>query len=179
MHSARPPASSRLGLTPGSLAPAWLRRRRDDRQMIVDAADPRPDSTPNSGEPLILDVGRGITLRGRAWGPVDGEPWLVLHGWLDNCASFDFLCPLLLKAAAGRGKPMRLVCLDFAGHGHSSHRHGCSYTTADHVHDTRMAVLRLGWDEFNIIGHSMGGGIAATLAGPYPSRPSSCFLCCW
>jgi pimeloyl-ACP methyl ester carboxylesterase len=133
--------------------------------MAAGALDPRPDSVPAGAEAIELDVGRGITLRGRAWGPLDGEPWLLLHGWLDNCASFDQLCPLLVGESS-----MRLVCLDVAGHGHSSHRRGSSYTTADHVHDARMAALRLGWDCFSLLGHSMGGGIAATLAGTIPDK---------
>ena len=76
--------------------------------------DTRPDVVPEGAEPIELDVGRGNTLRGRAWGPKDGERWLVLHGWLDNCASMDYLCPLMNGAN-------RLVCLDVAGHGHSDH----------------------------------------------------------
>ena len=69
----------------------------------------RPDIVPPNASTIELDVGRGTTLRGRAWGPEDGEPWLVLHGWLDNCASFDYLCPLLTDGGN------RFVCLDVAG----------------------------------------------------------------
>ena len=83
----------------------------------------------------------GLTLRGTRYASdaSEGGRWLLLHGWLDNCASMDYLCPLMNGA-------QRLVCLDVAGHGHSDHRRGGSYTTADHVHDARMAALRLGWD---------------------------------
>jgi pimeloyl-ACP methyl ester carboxylesterase len=45
-----------------------------------------------------------------------------------------------------------------------------SYTTADHCHDARMAALRLGWDRFSLMGHSMGGGICACLAGTIPDK---------
>lgn len=127
----------------------------------------QPDKVPAGARSIELDVGRGTILRGRAWGPEDGEPWLVLHGWLDNCASFDYLCPLLVGDNNGKN---RLVCLDVAGHGHSSHRIRGSYTTADHVHDARMAALRLGWERFSLIGHSMGGGICACLAGTIPDK---------
>lgn len=127
----------------------------------------QPDVVPAGARSIELDVGRGTTLRGRVWGPEDGEPWLVLHGWLDNCASFDYLCPLLV---GDDNKKKRLVCLDVAGHGHSSHRVRGSYTTADHVHDARMAALRLGWDRFSLMGHSMGGGICACLAGTIPDK---------
>ena len=41
-----------------------------------------------------VDVG-GLFLRGRRWRKSGGVPVLALHGWLDNCASFDFLAPLM------------------------------------------------------------------------------------
>lgn len=84
----------------------------------------RPDIVPAGATTIELDCGRGTTLRGRTWGPVDGEPWLVLHGWLDNCASFDYLVPELLKS----NNKNRFVCLDVAGHGHSAHRMRGSYS---------------------------------------------------
>lgn len=36
-------------------------------------------------------------LRGRVWGPDDGRPVLCLHGWSDNCGTFNTLIPLLPK----------------------------------------------------------------------------------
>ena len=34
---------------------------------------------------------------GKEWGQTDGEPWIALHGWLDNCGSFDKLIPYFPK----------------------------------------------------------------------------------
>ncbi len=54
-------------------------------------------------------------LSGREWGdPSSGTPWIALHGWLDNCGSFDALAP---RFPAGH----RLLCVDMPGHGLSSH----------------------------------------------------------
>ncbi|XP_028460791.1 serine hydrolase-like protein isoform X2 [Perca flavescens] len=37
-------------------------------------------------------------LRGKVWGPDHGRPVLCLHGWADNCGTFNSLIPLLPKA---------------------------------------------------------------------------------
>ncbi|XP_035856137.1 serine hydrolase-like protein isoform X2 [Sander lucioperca] len=37
-------------------------------------------------------------LRGKVWGPDHGRPVLCLHGWADNCGTFNTLIPLLPKA---------------------------------------------------------------------------------
>lgn len=36
-------------------------------------------------------------IRGKAWGPDHGRPVLCLHGWADNCGTFNTLIPLLPK----------------------------------------------------------------------------------
>ena len=55
-----------------------------------------------------------IELAAHLYGPEEGLPVLALHGWLDNAASFARLAPKL--------EGLRIVALDFAGHGHSEHR---------------------------------------------------------
>ncbi|KAM9314599.1 serine hydrolase-like protein isoform 2-T2 [Pholidichthys leucotaenia] len=37
-------------------------------------------------------------ISGKAWGPENGHPVLCLHGWSDNCGTFNTLIPLLPKA---------------------------------------------------------------------------------
>lgn len=105
----------------------------------------------------------GLRLAARAWGPADAPPMLCLHGWLDNAASFDRLLPLL----SGR----RFVALDLPGHGLSDHRGtGGTYGFLDTVADVAMVVHALGWARFGLLGHSLGAGVAATLAGTWPDR---------
>ena len=36
-------------------------------------------------------------MRGKVWGPDHGRPVLCLHGWADNCGTFNTLIPLLPK----------------------------------------------------------------------------------
>jgi pimeloyl-ACP methyl ester carboxylesterase len=99
----------------------------------------------------------------RQWGDENAPPTLALHGWLDNAATFDFLAPLLPK--------LNLVALDFPGHGFSDHRPlGIKYHYLDYIADVIHVVDALKWERFNLIGHSLGGGVAAVTAGTFPDR---------
>jgi len=104
----------------------------------------------------------GLTLAARVHGPDDGLPVLALHGWLDNAASFDRLAPLL--------PGLRVVALDLAGHGLSRRRVGAPYHFIDFVADAAAAADALGWRQFALLGHSLGAGVAALLAGTWPDR---------
>lgn len=97
------------------------------------------------------------------WGDPDGEKILALHGWLDNAACFDFLAPLLPH--------YHWVCLDLAGHGKSDHRaHFGSYNIWQDVTEIFAAADALGWERFNLVGHSRGAVIAALACGTFPER---------
>jgi len=105
----------------------------------------------------------GLTVRGLAWGPEDGPPVLALHGWLDNAASFSGLAPLL--------DSMRVVAIDLPGHGLSDHRSAnAAYSFIDWVPDVIAVADALGWQQFGLLGHSMGAGISCLLAGAFPDR---------
>lgn len=103
------------------------------------------------------------------WGTEDGPPTLALHGWLDNAATFNYLAPLLPQ--------LNLVGLDFPGHGLSDHRPvGIKYHYLDYVADVIQVADALGWDRFNLIGHSLGGGVASLTAGTFPDRVAKLVL---
>ncbi|MEQ8859311.1 MAG: alpha/beta hydrolase [Pseudomonadales bacterium] len=105
----------------------------------------------------------GSTLTALQWGDPNGVPTFALHGWLDNAATFNRLAPLLGE--------LNLIALDFAGHGHSDHRPaGVHYHPLMDIQDVLAIAEQLGWARFNLIGHSMGAGIATELAGLFPER---------
>jgi pimeloyl-ACP methyl ester carboxylesterase len=113
-------------------------------------------------EELTLQVA-GLRVAARAWGPPDGAPWLALHGWLDNSASFDQLAPLV--------PGQRLIALDLPGHGLSDWRHAdADYTFATWVPAIFEAADTLGWQRFSLLGHSMGAAISVLAAGTLPER---------
>lgn len=117
----------------------------------------------NEVEEIRVKVPWG-TLAAKVWGPPHGIPVLALHGWLDNAATFDRLVPLLPQT-------LRVVAIDFAGHGLSDHRPpGTTYHFIDGVTDVSFVMDELGWDRCRLLGHSLGGAVAAMLAGTYPRR---------
>jgi pimeloyl-ACP methyl ester carboxylesterase len=100
-------------------------------------------------------------LAALAWGSEGGSPLLAIHGWLDNAASFKPLAPYL--------PGFHTVALDLPGHGHSQHRgDGEYYHFLDYLSVIREVVVQLGWDQFNLLGHSLGSGIASLYSALYP-----------
>ncbi|MCO1335548.1 alpha/beta hydrolase [Microbulbifer sp. OS29] len=103
------------------------------------------------------------TIAARQWGDREGEPVIALHGWLDNCASFDRLAPLL--------PGINLVALDMPGHGRSYHRSlDANYNIWEEAEDVLGVVHALGWRKFSIVAHSRGAIAGVITAGAFPDR---------
>uniref|UniRef100_A0A1A8BD50 Serine hydrolase-like n=1 Tax=Nothobranchius kadleci TaxID=1051664 RepID=A0A1A8BD50_NOTKA len=118
---------------------------------------------------LLVPVPWG-QIRGKVWGPDHGRPILCLHGWSDNCGSFNTLLPLLPT-------DFRYVAVDLPGHGFSSHRPpGIMYNFPSYVMDVRRVVEALKWSKFSIIGHSMGGNIAGVFSAVFPEMVDAVVL---
>eukprot|EP01006_Ploeotia_vitrea_P024241 TRINITY_DN57012_c0_g1_i1.p1 TRINITY_DN57012_c0_g1~~TRINITY_DN57012_c0_g1_i1.p1 ORF type:complete len:334 (+),score=-1.64 TRINITY_DN57012_c0_g1_i1:35-1036(+) len=110
----------------------------------------------------------GATIAAKVWGPKDGEPWILLHGWMDNAATWDLIAPMLNTSTQLR--PKYLVAMDFSGHGKSSHRQRGPYHFMDYVAEVMAVIDQLGWSKFNVMGHSLGGNVAVILTGLVPER---------
>ncbi|XP_070838066.1 serine hydrolase-like protein isoform X3 [Chaetodon trifascialis] len=109
-------------------------------------------------------------IRGQVWGPDGGHPVLCLHGWADNCGSFNTLIPLLPKEC-------RYVAVDLSGHGLSSHLPpGVFYSYTEYAADIYRVVDALQLKKFSIIGHSMGGDIAGLFTALYPEMVDALVL---
>ena len=103
----------------------------------------------------------GLSLAARFW-PGEGVPIVAVHGWLDNANSFE---PL----AQHFSNPF--LAIDVAGHGLSEHRPAEVATHyIDHVRDVFAVVDAQGWDQFILLGHSMGAGLACMFAATFPER---------
>ena len=104
-----------------------------------------------------------LQLAGLSWGQPGEKPLLALHGWLDNAASFACLAPLL----AG----YYVVAVDLTGHGQSARRSAdASYQIWDDLPEILGVLEALGWDTFDLLGHSRGAIIATLLASTFPER---------
>lgn len=120
-------------------------------------------------EPREIEFNVGqLTLRAKRWG-AGNKPVIALHGWLDNCASYDFLAPKLHE--------LDIVALDLAGQGRSEHRPVFgAYNIWQDVIEIIAVCDQLGWDSFGVLGHSRGAMIATLVAGTFPQRVSDLAL---
>ena len=111
------------------------------------AAYARQTLTINGIETVVLTAG-------------EGEPLVYLHG-AGTVTGFDALLPLAER--------FRLIVPFHPGFGPSA-----DDPTIDDVHDFRRHYLdlfdELGLEELSLIGHSMGGWIAANFAADHPER---------
>jgi len=105
----------------------------------------------------------GLRLAGLAWGETSSRPLLALHGWLDNAASFSLLAPLL--------EGHRVVAVDLTGHGRSDRRSSdAGYQIWEDLPELIGVLESLGWNSFDLLGHSRGAAIACLLATTFPER---------
>jgi pimeloyl-ACP methyl ester carboxylesterase len=91
-----------------------------------------------------------------------GEPLLLLHGGL---MSSDMFRPILPELGAGR----QVILVDAHGHGRTSlgGKHVDFLTQGD---DMAALLEQLGLEQVDVVGYSMGGGIAFRLAAQHPER---------
>ncbi|HET8790894.1 MAG TPA: alpha/beta hydrolase [Modicisalibacter sp.] len=115
--------------------------------------------------PQALTLANG-RLAALSWGRPDAPTWLALHGWLDNAASFSRLAPLLVERLN-----IRIVAIDFAGHGLSWHHPaGADYAIWDYIHDVLDVLESLELTQATLLAHSMGAGVACLVAAALPEK---------
>jgi pimeloyl-ACP methyl ester carboxylesterase len=106
---------------------------------------------------------RGIRHRLTCWGPAEAPPIVLLHGWLDTGATWQFLVDCLPDGWA-------FVAPDWRGFG-GSERAASGYWFPDYFADLEVLLDALSPGEpARVIGHSMGGNIASMYGGIRPQR---------
>jgi pimeloyl-ACP methyl ester carboxylesterase len=109
---------------------------------------------------------RGLEHHFIRWGPDSDDPVLLLHGFADCAATFQFV-------ADGIDPELPLVAVDWRGFGGSARSPG-GYWFADYYADLEAML-----DAFcsrgpaRIAGHSMGANVAMAYAGVRPERVRS------
>ncbi len=109
---------------------------------------------------------RNLRLHLRSWPAATPDPAsplrVILHGWSDTAATWQRLVEHLPAS-------WNIVAPDWRGCGLSD-RAGDTYIFADYLADFDGILRELGNPEVDLIGHSMGGQIAALYAGLRPEK---------
>jgi pimeloyl-ACP methyl ester carboxylesterase len=114
-----------------------------------------------------IDV-RGLKIHYAEWGDRQGEPFILLHGFLDHSRSWDPFVAAMVKISK---RPMWIIAPDCRGHGDSGWvGAGGYYHFPDYVLDLDTLILNLGSPFVTLMGHSMGGTISFLYAGTFPNR---------
>lgn len=144
--------------------------------MVDRPATPPASATPATAAPYVerrharthVTPLRGLRMHWREWLPTvppqPGTPTLVmLHGWMDVAASFQFV----VDALAG---DRRVVSLDWRGFGGTASG-ADTFWFLDYVADLDawLDVVSPG-EPVDLAGHSMGGNVVMLYAGVRPGR---------
>ncbi|NTS78442.1 alpha/beta hydrolase [Catenovulum sp. SM1970] len=99
------------------------------------------------------------------------KPWVVLHGWLDNNASY---VPLIEQLNQLDSFENDIYFIEFAGHGLSQHKSEDShYHFIDWVYELSELLEVLVLNPCHLIGHSLGGIVGSVYSGLYPEKVTS------
>lgn len=112
---------------------------------------------------LQLDTGLGYHLL--EWDGGGDHTILLIHGFLDHAWGWQ---PMVEAGLAGG---LHIVAPDMRGHGDSDWiGAGGYYHFPDYLADLHDLVEKLARPRLSLVGHSMGGSIAAYYAGAFPDR---------
>ena len=117
---------------------------------------------------------RGVAYHLRLWGDpatctIDRPPLVLVHGWMDVAASWQFLVDALAHDRF-------VVAPDWRGFGHSRVLSGTDcYWFPDYLADLEalLNAPELPWPKLphiDLLGHSMGGNVVMMYAGIRPAR---------
>jgi pimeloyl-ACP methyl ester carboxylesterase len=113
-----------------------------------------------------LALATGLTYNVLEWGADHpGDTTVVLvHGFLDLARGWD-------EVPARLASRFHVIAPDLRGHGDSDRvGAGGYYHFFDYLPDLDEVITRLGRDRIAMVGHSMGGSVAAYWAGMRPAR---------
>jgi len=107
---------------------------------------------------------RGLEYHLREWGDPDAPLVVMLHGWMDVSASFQFLVDALAN-------DWHVVAPDWRGYGLSSWSGADSYWMPDYAGDLDGILEHVSpGAAANLVAHSLGGNMALMYAGARPER---------
>jgi pimeloyl-ACP methyl ester carboxylesterase len=115
---------------------------------------------------------RGLQYHMQHWSPRAAAcaqpPLVLLHGWMDVAASFQFVVDALSEAFASQ---RRIIAPDWRGFGQTSGGPVDCFWFPDYLADLDALLDHVSADlPVDLVGHSMGGNVAMMYAGVRPER---------
>ncbi len=144
-----------------SLAPLDMTRTEEFASLLRSATDLGIPHAPNVRYLSRQTVIRGLRFHFLEWGDPNAPAVLLLHGGNQSAHSWD----LVSLHLADR---YHVLALDQRGHGDSEWTRDQDYTFETRGLDAFEFVADQGLTDPVVIGHSMGGYVAMTLALTYP-----------
>ncbi len=109
---------------------------------------------------------RGLRLHYLEWGDRSAPTVMVLHGGSAHAHWWDVF-------AAAMTDGYRVLALDLRGHGDSEYPDPPAYRIGDYADDLRAFLDATTADRIHLMGHSLGGVVAAAYAEVAPQRLNS------
>lgn len=97
-------------------------------------------------------------------GPANGRRWVFLHGLMGYAMNWR-------RIVTGLGSQEQVLTYDQRGHG-KSWKPLTGYAAEDYADDLFLITQELGWEQFILVGHSMGGHNALEFAHKFPEKVS-------
>ena len=114
-------------------------------------------------ESLFLTI-RGLRYHVRRWPRAGARKMVLLHGWMDVSASFQFM----VDALTG---DWDVYAPDWRGYGLTEWAKADCYWLPDYLADLDVLVEEIfSKEKANLVGHSLGGNVATLYAGIRPDR---------
>jgi len=116
---------------------------------------------------------RGLSYHVQIWGdaapaPSPLPPLVLLHGWMDIAASYQFMVDAF-SAAFAKGRT--IIAPDWRGFGQTGSGQADSFWFPDYLADLDFLLDHYAPGQaIDLVGHSMGGNVAMLYAGVRPAR---------